>query len=634
MGKGDQIFLPGFEGPGQAKGGHEPLGAGSEKEKLPEENLAPGGAGDEGGADGEWEALAKALGAQVAEAERGAGGSETMAQTAGALARLALLRLEAGHGATPMDENNFDDGDWGLPGGSALNGLPDKKDWEEYLEKGQTLWVPGKRDLVAPLVYDHGHLYLDRYFRHERRVANQLVALTGESVPPLDLSQARFKRVREALFPSTSGGSGAQKEAADHALGHGLTVVAGGPGTGKTYTVARLLALFLLAKPNARVAVAAPTGKAAARLNESIRRATEDLGRQAAEPVPEWESLTRLGGSTIHRLLGTLGGSTTAFRHHRGKPLALDLLVVDESSMMDLPLVSRLLDAVAPGTRLVLLGDRHQLASVEAGAFFGDLCTVAPMPSSPLHGVMVELTENRRSLEAPGIGLLAEAVKRGGDGEELDALFAAHPGDLSFIDLKVGERPGGALASWVGGRFSTVLSAPDVASRHRALEAVRILSPLRQGPWGADTLGGEVERHLGHLGSIGGSDNWYEGRPVMVEENDYNLGLFNGDVGVVMDGRVHFPKQDGTMKTVLPALLPSCRSAWALTVHKSQGSEFDEVLLVMPEGPSPLLVRELLYTAITRARKKVTVLGSRQSFHRGAKTHVARGSGLVARLQG
>lgn len=489
----------------------------------------------------------------------------------------------------------------------------------------------------SPLVLDDGALYLRRYAEHERRIAEVVNRLADAAAAP-GASTAPAARL-DALFGEASreGRGHAQRRAAEVALERRLVLVSGGPGTGKTWTVARLLALQIeqataAGRPAPAIVLAAPTGKAATRLEEAIAKERATL--PVADPV-------RLAlpsrARTLHRVLGSVGGSSTRFRHGEGAPLPADLVVVDEASMIDVGLFRRLLDALGPATRLVLLGDPDQLPSVEAGSVFADL-TSAPAESA-VGRCLVRLTESRRFDPASGVGRLADAIRRG-DGEEVLATLRAGGDAVALEDAVPRDALGERLGDLAQQGFRGVLDPSETpATRLAALERFRVLAAHRGGPYGTKTL----NTYLSALLLRGGRRRAHaeDGRVLLVTTNDYDTGLFNGDLGLACvhpqdtTRRLHawFPALTGPEpRRVPPARLPAHETAFAMTVHKSQGSEADTVAVVLPDESSPLLGRELFYTAVTRARARVVVFGGEASVRRAVETRTERWSGLRARL--
>jgi len=428
-----------------------------------------------------------------------------------------------------------------------------------------------------------------------------------------------------------------------------LAVISGGPGTGKTHTVARMLALMQhsAAAGPMRIGLAAPTGKAAARLGDAIGEARGGLpvGDAVKAAIPD-------AATTLHRLIGLQEGAGA--RHHRDNPLHLDVLVVDEASMVDLPLMYRVLDALPAAARLVLLGDRDQLASVEAGHVMGDLCrgrrgdaygpqTVArlarltgvelPRSGGGFADQVVLLRRSYRFAAASGIGRLAAAVNRGDAPAAVAVLEDDGAGEAAWPRLDA-EARWRWLADFAARHFSDLAAAAPGEALERLARA-RVLAALREGPWGVKEINRRLAAPL-RGGRPRPDDPWFPGRPVMVTRNDYDLGLYNGDLGITLAGeeglRVWFRQADGGLRALAPARLPAVETALALTVHKSQGSEFDAVCLVLPEQPSPVVSRELIYTGITRARRGFTLLAGGEALQRGIEQRVERTSGLRERL--
>ncbi len=561
---------------------------------------------------------------------------------------------------------------------------------------------------AMPLILDEGdRLYLHRHFDLERRLARRLVAAAREPLRVLDAAAcAAFDTVHPASARADARTRG-QRLAVALALLRSLVVISGGPGTGKTTTVARLLACLRLCNPAERIAIAAPTGKAAARVEQSLR----EQGAIGADTP---------SAQTIHRLLGATQ-VPGVFRHGIDNPLPIDTLVVDEASMLDLALATQLLEAVPPGARIILLGDREQLASVEAGAVFAELSAsytfsaaclhqlarlgiepgdvepvaidpqalerealeregvesrgIAPqatlatgaqvtgvaavLPATvptlqgPLVDAVVWLTENFRFDARSGPGLMATAIRAG----RVDDLIGALRDPL-LVGADCLVEAGASAASAVCARaldcYAPYLEALAAAaasgvSPEDALECLfarfegfRVLCALRAGPRGVDAINAQiaaaVRRKRFHPDDPLEPSPWYAGRPVLVVRNDYTVGLFNGDTGITwpdMNGvlKVWFPVGEGRFRALSPARLPDHETAWALSVHKSQGSEFDRVLIVLPEEPHPLLSRELIYTAVTRARLGACLAGRETVIAEAARRPAWRASGLLARLR-
>lgn len=474
-----------------------------------------------------------------------------------------------------------------------------------------------------------GLLYLDRYHREEGQVRDDLLARLAATPPAVD--EARLRADAERLFPGA--GYAEQRAAALAAAGQWTTVLTGGPGTGKTTTVAGLLALLGDAHDQSgeggaplRIALTAPTGKAAARLQEAVAQAAQD-GTRFGDA--DRERLSRLQAGTLHRLLGWRPGSSTRFRHHRGNRLPHDVVVVDETSMVSLTMMARLLEAVRPDARLVLVGDPHQLASVEAGAMLSDLVTglAERAPSA-----VAALRTTHRFGEA--IGALAEALRVGDADRVLDLLAGGGP--LELVDPE----DAGAMAALQDELVTHALAVRsaalggDVATAVAAADAHRLLCAHRDGPWGVSHWNRQVERWLGEAtGSY--LPEWYAGRPVLVTANDYGLGLFNGDTGVTVQSgeSLSVVIAGASLTTYAPSRLADVETVHAMTVHKSQGSQAGAVTVLLPPEDSPLLTRELFYTAVTRAQERVRVVGTPASVRAAVARRALRATGLVPRLR-
>ncbi|SDG95451.1 exodeoxyribonuclease V subunit alpha [Pseudonocardia oroxyli] len=519
---------------------------------------------------------------------------------------------------------------------------------------------------LVPVQDGRSLLYLDRYWAEEELVRRELRDRAAAAQPVVDLDRLRAGLARlfdpppdTGAVPAPPPGTDLQRLAAAVAALRRVTVLAGGPGTGKTTTVARLVALLhdLHTGPTPlRVALVAPTGKAAARLGESVGHHT---GRLPAEDRARVGAPT---ASTIHRLLGRRPGSSSRFRHDRANRLPHDVVVVDETSMVSLTLMARLLEAVRPDARIVLVGDPDQLASVEAGAVLGDLArasgtpepalderlrsigALAPDDPAVVHGV-VTLTHTWRF--EGGIAAFADAVQRGSADEAIALLRAGHP-DLLFVesDLQVREPTGldGLRADVVEASGALLAAAREgrTADALRGLDRHRLLCAHRRGPFGVTRWSQEVERWLGqaHPGFADPAPGeragpWWAGRPLLVTGNDYDLGLYNGDTGVVVREhgvlRAVFGRP-GDPQSFAPARVGGVQTVHAMTVHRSQGSQFQHVTVVLPPPESPLLTRELLYTAVTRAERVVRLVGSEEAVRAAVGRPVSRASGLRERL--
>lgn len=444
----------------------------------------------------------------------------------------------------------------------------------------------GREGETTPLVTDGTHVWLYRYWQYEERLARSIHLRCTAVTPP--------------ALPVAGDG---QAYAVELALASPFLIIAGGPGTGKTTTATRILWQLLEQgiAPH-RILLAAPTGKAAMRMQESIRHIWQKEG--VPYPMPEQ-------ASTLHRLLGWLP-NRSSYRHHADNPLAADVVIVDEASMIDIALLTHLFEAVAPETKLILLGDADQLAAVEIGSVFRDLCH---SPALQAHTVLLQASHRFRAED--GIGQLAQAIRTADTARLLAVLADAAYPTVTWEDGATALTASRVLAGWAG--YVQAVQAGEVAACLRALNAFRLLTPLRQGPLGVANLNawvdGIMQRQLPRHPQA--APPWYVGRPVLVTQNDYRLNLFNGDIGIALphgqDGlRVFFPDgAGGQYRAIAPARLPAHETAWAMTVHKSQGSEFEDVLLVLPEDADlPLLGRELVYTAVTRAKRGVHVLAS------------------------
>lgn len=531
--------------------------------------------------------------------------------------------------------------------------LPPLSSWVEQLLASPLVATTVDETNPKPLVLDgKGRLYLYRYARYQQRLAAALMARASQFEDvDLELLSDGLRR----LFPAD--GPDEQKRAAAVASLRRFSVISGGPGTGKTYTVARILAL--LAEQSVerngtalRVNAMAPTGKAAQRLMESLSKAAKDL-----EVSSDIRKVIVTPTSTIHRSLGFNPMTPTRFRHGEENPLPTDVVVVDEASMVDLALMSKLVDAVPAGARLILLGDKDQLASVEAGSILADIygdgsATISHEMATRLLALGItssrsnhaagindgcmHLSRSRRYSEHSGIAAVACAVNEG------DAASAITIAGVS-ADVRLFPATGAALpVSLERQILSSFFGLTDVGPTDRLaiLSRFKILCAHRRGPGGSDLMNPLVEKLLAAHNIIRPDQLWYDGRPVLVTANDPVLDLYNGDVGVIcIDSETKVPlayfasvnDPEGT-RSFAPARLPAHETVFAMTVHKSQGSEFDHVALLMPDAVSQVLTRELVYTAITRAKKAVDIYSAPEVFAAAIMRHIERSSGLKDEL--
>lgn len=572
----------------------------------------------------------------------------------------------------------------------AGEGMPDTLPARAMLLASGVVGTPGSTGAM-PLILDQaGRLYLHKYFDYERRLGRRLLRpAVREARVPEDVAQ----RLRE-LF--TSGASSTepdwQKIAAALALLRPITVISGGPGTGKTTTVVNILACLLALDPDCRIALAAPTGKAAARMLDAVRMRASHFPDALRARLPDQSY-------TVHRLLGVTGatGTTGKFRHDAAQPLAIDVLIVDEASMLDLALATKLFEAVPPAARIILLGDKDQLAAVESGAVFSELCAdpglsaacvqrlaeisgtpreliQAPPASRPstLRDAVVWLSRSYRFGQDSGIGKLAQRIVAG-DADGVVGLLAEGDDAAHWIG-ETGTHLSAAVMARIVDGYRDYIAAigayhPDDGATQtvfNAFERFRVLCALRNTARGVEALNLAISAAISAAisGAISAAvrtalpvapvaatvatvatvstvaaatSPWYAGRPVLVLRNDYTLKLFNGDIGIALpdtDGElmVFFPDLEHGWRKLAPARLPKHETAFAMTVHKSQGSEFDRVLLVLPVTPSRVVTRELFYTGITRARHGVAVLASESMLRAAVEAPTRRLSGLLDRM--
>ncbi|MCK9512020.1 MAG: exodeoxyribonuclease V subunit alpha [Pigmentiphaga sp.] len=616
-----------------------------------------------------------------------------------------MLRDPAGVLALPPEDDDTGQGSGAPPHPAVVVGRLSEAAWLAALDCPALVGAPGPG--AQPLVRAGTRLYLRRYWRYEQDVREGIARRLA--LPPAATAGAVWRNWLERLFgePGQYGDAPDWQRLACALVGRGaFGVITGGPGTGKTTTVVKLLALLqaLALAPGGRarplqIRLAAPTGKAAARLHQSIAQAVSQLPLRNDDPLDAAIlAAIPIHVTTLHRLLGSRP-DTRRFRHHAGHPLPLDVLVIDEASMVDLERMAAVLDALPLGARLILLGDKDQLASVEAGAVLGELCRRAEqghyLPETadwlaevcgeapglrwqdeagrPLDQAVVQLRVSHRFSADSGIGRLARAVNAG-DAAGSRAILDEARDDLVVVRLphelderhwpalllhgRSAARPGADDGGAADGyrRYLALMrlhrpgpEATDAAWDAWANQVLRahagfqVLCAVRRGPWGVEGLNARIADVLHRHGEIAATQGWYPGRPVLVTRNDYGLGLMNGDIGVTLSRfdpataewrlRVAFAASDGgdTVRWVLPSRLNHIETVYALTVHKSQGSEFEHAVLVLPDSPTPILTRELVYTGITRARSRLTLVPPAQAavWDEAVQRRVQRAGGLV-----
>jgi exodeoxyribonuclease V alpha subunit len=534
---------------------------------------------------------------------------------------------------------------------------PNLQDWKIALGQAYNSQVVSDGTNLSPLIFIENKLYFQRMWLDEKNVAQYFnhTALDKELSYNTDLTA-----VLNQLFIQNQPEIDWQKVAVAAALTRKVTIISGGPGTGKTTTVAKILVGILLTNPNARIITSAPTGKAASRLTESLSHTIEQLAFTSLNIKTE--------AITLHRLLGAKPDNRS-FKYDKHNPLHVDVLVVDEASMVDLNMMARVIEALPFSARLILLGDKDQLSSVEAGAVFGDLCTfITHGYSKPRARELSQLTgydvptceqtatitdsicllqKSYRFNESSGIGLLANAVKAGCSTTAKKLLLDGSLSDIQYHALSSQQAYEDVLHDSINHykHYLNVIKQNginDIALVLAKFAEYRLLCAVREGHFGVEGLNKQIELLLtkNKLIYLKNKEAWYVGRPIMILRNSASLGLYNGDIGITLKAehdssklRVYFSFPDGSIKGFSPFRLPEHETAYAMTIHKSQGSEFDDVNIILPTDNSPLLNRALLYTAITRAKKTVSIYATEAILLQAIKSQTKRHSGLVSLLQ-
>lgn len=463
---------------------------------------------------------------------------------------------------------------------------------------------------IAPLVLEDKRLYLYRYWWDEYRLAQAIKQLNRHI--PSTLADVDLQQLSVGTHPQ-------QAQAIKVALQSGFTLITGGPGTGKTFTLVRILIALLQQNSQLTVALAAPTGKAAARMQEALRQSLAQLpvAQQLLKALPQT-------AFTLHRLLGMGHGTQPKFNAQQ--PLPYDLIIVDEASMIDLRMASQLLTAISPNARLILLGDANQLAAVEAGAVLAELNKAQTLSQSRVH-----LTQSQRF--GGQIGQLAEAVCRG-DTLTVTQLIEQSSDELNYAPLEQVESLAKKLFIGYQAFAQALKSKTDIVDLLKLFDDFRVLCAVREGSYGVNALNQRLSLLLQK--ELAQKEDplavWYHGRPVMVTQNDYSLDVFNGDIGITLEEEdgfyVYFPARDTPTKRVSAARLAHSETALALTIHKSQGSEFKQVAVVLPKEESPILTRQLLYTGITRAKKQIQLWALKPILLKTIEQETKRASGL------
>lgn len=574
-------------------------------------------------------------------------------------AYLVSKKLSEGHICLDLNEVNTELEDVEFYDKTLLNGFELK---EEPL-------VTSKDGAKQPFVLHKNRLYLQRYFNYETIILNRIKAFIETEK---EENEKRMQEIKShAAFIKTlfSESDTAVKThnvahinwqliAAVSAILNNFSIITGGPGTGKTTAVAKILSILFTINPSLKVALAAPTGKAAVRMAESLSSSRLDISEDIKE------KLQAITPGTIHRLLKYVPGSPY-FKHNSSNPVSYDVVIADESSMIDVALFAKLLDAIGLNTKLILLGDKDQLASVEAGSLFGDLCKMQPelnmlsaeraefinsFISDPRRQInndyilkgsahllsehIVELKYSHRFTSDKGIGKFSKAIIKN-DVTGINEYLENNPDEQVATDT---EYKNEIFEQFAEG-YTEYIKEPDIKKALQKLNQLRILCAVREGEQGLYNLNTAIENYLRKKKLINKNSEFYENRPIIITRNYYSLGLFNGDVGIIRPGekgvlKAWFEDSDKELKSILPGYIAEAETVFAMTIHKSQGSEYNKVLVVLPDNLNiPILTRELLYTAVTRAKSKVIVQASKEVILHTAEGVVKRASGIMERFE-
>ncbi len=532
----------------------------------------------------------------------------------------------------------------------------------DYNNLKKEAFVAASNEEIQPFILHNNRLYLQRYFNYETIIIKRIndlleseKSLKNERIELLkihknfitDLFQNRNQNSKNTEWQTVAGISAALNK---------FTIITGGPGTGKTTTVAKILAILFKINADIKIALAAPTGKAASRMAESLKSTKINVGENILEKFQSLEPFT------IQRLLGYIPGSPY-FKHNQSNFLNYDVVIIDECSMMDAALFAKLLDAIGPKTKLILLGDKDQLASVEAGSLFGDLCQSQQMlnlfssekalfinsfisksenkisieninekTNHPLFEHVIELRKSHRYNDQKGIGKFSKAIIK--NDSDIIKIFFKNEDEQVSIDTSYSET---IFQNFVLG-YEEFIGEKDIKKALKKLSNLRVLCAVREGEHGVRSVNLKIEKYLQQKRLINLSSIFYKNRPIIITKNHYDLNLFNGDVGIIRadeNGEIKawFENNENNLKSYSPAFLSSCETVFAMTIHKSQGSEFNEVMVILPDSTDiPILTRELLYTAVTRAKSNVFIQASEEVILQSAKAFVKRSSGIKDRF--